>query len=54
VCADFTDDGRVLVADILYIVDRYATSDLTADLDGDGYVLVSDILVAVGQYALFC
>lgn len=53
-CADFTGDNQVLVADILYVVQRYFTSDLTADLNGDGAVTVADILIAVQQYYQYC
>jgi uncharacterized protein YkwD len=53
-CADFNGDGRVLVADILFVVDKYQTADPVADIDHDGVVHVSDILVVVTQYFSVC
>jgi hypothetical protein len=53
-CADFDGDGTVRIADVLYIIQRYRTGDLTADLDGDGLVRISDVLVAIAQYRLDC
>jgi hypothetical protein len=47
-------DGRVLVGDILYAVQKFMTNDALADLDESGLVTVADILRAVGQYASFC
>ncbi len=53
-CADFNGDGRVTVADILYVVSKFHTSDPAADLDGSGLVLVNDILIAVGEFSMLC
>ena len=53
-CADMTGDGRVTVADILYVVSKFGTSDPMADLNGDGIVTVQDILIAVGEFGLLC
>ena len=54
-CADFTGgDGRVTVADILYVLNKYHTGDPGADLDGSGMVLVNDVLIAVGEFGALC
>ena len=53
-CADFNADGRVTIADILYVVGKYHTSDVRADLDASGLVLVNDILIAVGEFSTVC
>lgn len=52
-CADF-DGGGVRVSDILYIVERYFGSDLTADLNKNGDVTVVDILIGVQEYFQDC
>ncbi len=52
-CADF-DGGGVRVADILYVVQRYFGTDLTADLNKSGNVNVSDILISVQEYFQDC
>ena len=53
-CADFNGDNRVLIQDILYVVQRYFTTDPAADLDDDGIVTVNDILIALSQYGITC
>ncbi|MGH7484383.1 MAG: hypothetical protein ACREMY_02115 [bacterium] len=54
-CADLTGgDHKVTIADILYVVNRYHTSDPGADLNGSGTVLVDDILIAVGEFNITC
>jgi hypothetical protein len=47
-------DGRVLVADILYVVSKYFTADPLADLDDSGLVTIGDVLRAVDQYFDTC
>ena len=46
--------GKVTIADILYVVSRYGTSDPLADLSGDGRVTVNDILIAISEYRVSC
>ena len=53
-CADFNGSGNVSVADILYVVQRYQTSDPLADLDGSGTVTVADIILAVKEFSMVC
>jgi hypothetical protein len=53
-CADIDGDDLVRISDVLYVIDRYFTSDLTADLDGDGLVNITDILIALAQYGIVC
>ena len=56
-CADFppgAGDGTVRVSDILYIVNRYQSADLTADMNADGRILVADILIAVKEFFENC
>jgi hypothetical protein len=56
-CADFPPgggDGTVRVSDILYIVQRYRTTDLTADMTADGQILVADILIGVKEFFQNC
>ncbi len=51
---DFNGDGIVLAVDILYVVQRYQSTDLTADLNGDGVVTALDILIAAREYRVTC
>ena len=56
-CADFpvpVKDGTVRVSDILYIVQRYRSTDMTADMNADGQILVADILIAVREFFQNC
>jgi hypothetical protein len=53
-CADFTVDGTVTIADVLYAVQRFGSGDLSADLNGDGVITVADVLAAVRQFGTFC
>jgi hypothetical protein len=54
-CADFpVKDGRVRIADVLYVVNRYRGDDMTVDLNGDGIITVADILIAVGMFNQDC
>jgi len=53
-CADFDSDNRVLIQDILYVVQHYGTADAAADLDDSGLVLTQDILIVVQQYGITC
>ena len=54
ICADVTGDGKVLVGDILYLIQLFGTSDPVADLDRSGHVRSADILIGVSQYATSC
>jgi hypothetical protein len=54
VCADLDGNGVVLVSDIMYVVERYMTPDLSADLDASGSVGVGDILITVEQFGDSC
>ncbi len=53
-CADFNNDHKVTVADILYVVSKFGTKDAAADLDKNGIVTVQDILIAVGEFGMTC
>ncbi len=53
-CADFNNDHKVTVSDILYIVNKFGTHDAAADLNRDGVVTVNDILIAVGEFGMTC
>jgi len=54
-CADLVgNNGKVTIADILYVVSKYHTSDPAADLNGSGTVLVDDILISVGEFNALC
>jgi hypothetical protein len=53
-CADMNGDGLVTVADIVYTVSKYMTSDPLADMDHNGVVTVIDILMVVQQYSVRC
>jgi uncharacterized protein YkwD len=53
-CADLNGDGKVLVADILFVVNRYQTGESAADLNGDGVVSSSDVLIVISQYYSEC
>ena len=53
-CADFNNSGTVTVSDIIYVVQRYHTSDPLADLDGSGSVTVTDIIISVQEFAMQC
>jgi hypothetical protein len=54
-CGDLSgNDGKVTIADILYVVQHYHSSDPGADLNGSGTVLVDDILIAVGEFGALC
>ncbi len=53
-CADVTNDGAVGLADILFVVHRYMTTDAIADLDNDGTVHIQDIVIVVQQYGTGC
>lgn len=53
-CADVTNDGAVGVDDILFVVNRYMTTDAIADLDNNGTVRIQDILIVVQQYGADC
>jgi len=47
-------DGKVMIGDILAVVNHYSTSEALYDLNGNGVVQVDDILLAVGQYSQIC
>jgi hypothetical protein len=48
-CADYTGDGKVSIADILFVVDHYQ------EPKGDGTVYaVADLLTAVQHYGESC
>jgi hypothetical protein len=53
-CADFNDDGRVTIGDIIFVIQQYFTSHPGADFDDDGNVTVTDILIAMSQYLIVC
>ena len=54
-CADFTEDGQVLIEDVLHVVTMYYNPDPgPADLNGDGLALVDDIVLAVSEYYALC
>jgi uncharacterized protein YkwD len=53
-CVDFDHDGIVRVADIVYVVSRYSTSDPIADIDRSGAVRVTDILIVLSEYGTHC
>ncbi len=53
-CADVNDSGVVGVDDIVYVIARYMTNDLSADIDHNGIVGINDILLAVREYGTIC
>jgi len=53
-CADFDGNGRVTVADVIYVVQHFHTSDPPADLDGSGSVTAADIILSVKEFAMLC
>ena len=54
-CANVVgNDSTVTIADILYVVQKYNTSDPAADLDGSGLVNIADVLIAVNEYGKTC
>jgi hypothetical protein len=53
-CADFDGTGRVTIADVIYVLHQFATTDPAADLNSDGIVTVADILIALQQFGIFC
>ena len=53
-CADYDNNGIVLIPDILSVVRHYGTEDPLYDLDNNGIVLVPDIVIAVLEYGIEC
>lgn len=54
-CAtDVTTDGVVGVNDILFVVDRWGTTDDLADCNRDGEVGISDILMIIDEWGSDC
>jgi len=54
-CADVVgNDNRVLIEDIVYVVNKYYSNDPPADLDGSGIVDISDVAIAVAEYYQTC
>jgi len=53
-CADVTSDGSVGTDDILYVINRYMTTNSAADVDNNGMVNIQDILMVVQQYGADC
>jgi hypothetical protein len=47
-------NGLVAVADILYVVHAFMTSNPLADLDHSGRVTIVDIIAVVHQFARRC
>jgi len=53
-CADYDNNGIVLIPDILSVVRHYGTEDPLYDLDNSGLVLTADISIAVLEYGMEC
>jgi hypothetical protein len=53
-CADFDRSGAVTISDLLYVIRRFHSTDLTADLNNDGVVAVADIMIALRQFGKSC
>ncbi len=53
-CADMNGDGVVTAADIVYVVQKFGTSDPLANLTGSGLVTAADILIVVKEFGYAC
>ncbi|MEE2912918.1 MAG: GC-type dockerin domain-anchored protein [Planctomycetota bacterium] len=48
--ADVTGDNEINVADVLYVIGAWKSSDLDADINSDGVVNVQDLLEVISAW----